>query len=82
MLKRLSGTSGTWHIIYLLLFYLSTTLAFLFLYFALEAREWIGFRIGFLHHFISGYGDLRKNFLFLLAIFFLLNTIYLIKKRE
>jgi len=73
---------GSWHIYYLFLFYLSMTFCLLFSYLVAQSYKWLNISGGLLHRaLLNGSSELSKKFLFLLAVFFVMNTIYLIKRR-
>lgn len=81
--KRVASIAGSFHVLYLTLFYLSTTLCILFVYVALRAQRWIKIEGGDIgRFFLNGTSTISKIFLLILAVFFIFNTLYLIKKRD
>lgn len=83
MQKKHSYPFGFWHIIYLILFYVSTTLCLLFIYLAAQSQKWISISSTVVTRILfNGVTMVSRHFLLLVALFFVLNTVYLIRKKE
>ncbi|MFC1808614.1 hypothetical protein ACFL3D_00640 [Candidatus Omnitrophota bacterium] len=83
MIFKNNRKNGSWHVLYLILFYLSTSFCLLFIYVAIRAQRWVKIEGGDIgRFFLNGTSFISKNFLLLMALFFVLNTLYLIKKRD
>jgi hypothetical protein len=81
--RKIGTEHGFWHVLYLLVFYLSTTFSLLFIYIAIRAQHWVRIEKGDIgRYFLNGTSFISKNFLLIMSIFFILNTLYLIKKRD
>lgn len=83
MLKKMFSTGGFWHIIYLVLFYVSTTMTLIFVYLVAQSRRWISIQGDLLQRSLfNGQSSFSKAFFLFLAVFFIVNTLYLIRRKE
>ena len=82
-MKQILNNRGGWHTYYLMLFYLSTTFAVIFSFLFLQSRKWISIKGDIINRaLLAGESAFSKLFLGVLTVFLILNTLYLIKKRD
>ncbi len=78
-----TSQKGFWHGVHLFVFYLSTTFSLLLIFIMLRAQKWIKMDdLDLGRYFLNGTSPASKLFLIIMTIFFILNTFYLINKKD